>query len=71
MSQDGKAHINALGLTGLFGKMGGTRSPLSNMARKIWGWAEEHNNWLTAADTPGALNMLADKFIRWAIQLLE
>lgn len=41
--------------------MGGVVSPQCNMVAKlIWEWAEENQNWLTIAHIPGVENVLAD-----------
>ena len=38
--------------------------PLISLVVKIWDWADERNNWLTAAHIPGKENEEADKLSR-------
>ncbi|XP_069122383.1 uncharacterized protein [Argopecten irradians] len=41
-------------------KQGGTKVTCNDITRQIWLWAEQNNNWLTAAHLPGVDNTLAD-----------
>lgn len=42
--------------------MGGSKSrPCNNIARQIWMWALEHDNWITTAHLPGKDNTVADR----------
>jgi hypothetical protein len=46
--------------------MGGCKSNEYNeIAKEIWLWAMERNNWLSAAHHPGELNVIADSLTRY------
>ena len=40
--------------------MGGTKEPCNTLAREIWQWCHQNNNWITSAHLPGKLNIDAD-----------
>lgn len=42
-------------------KQGGTKSKCNEVARTIWLWCFQNNNWITAAHLPGSNNVHADK----------
>ena len=45
-------------------KMGGRERNLNSLARDIWCWCEERNNWLSIFHIAGSLNILADALSR-------
>ena len=40
--------------------MGGTKQECNSLAREIWLWCYENNNWITSAHIPGTNNFAAD-----------
>ena len=66
-------HISVDNLTAqsYLNKQGGRKAHLNALARKIWKWAKNHNNWISADYLPGVLNRDADKESRVLHENLE